>query len=407
MNPTPKFELSGQPAEIIKNNRLQISYIRKYFTDSLIYRSHDEKFFFGLPHPYLVPDHRHFREFFYWDTFFMFIGLLEFSDTKKFCEGIIKNFAYEMKRFGRIPNSNAYFSLSRSQTPYFALTIWEYLKKYPKDINKKWIGHSVEMAVEEYNTYWLSDDKRYAYHLTNTGLSRYWDINCDSDLFAEYESGWDTTSRFGGECMQINPIDLNSQLYIYENFFSWYFSQKKQTKKSEFWNKKMKMRKSLIDKYSWDDDKKIYFDYHFNLKKQTKFVSAASFFPFFAGFPDKSKATGSLPNLLKLLEYEGGIAATEKVPHENSVRNQWDYPHGWAPLQYIAFSALKNYGYKDEANRIKNKWLKLCNHWFSTDSCFYEKYNVAKIGSPIVCSTPARPGFGWTNGIYLKFIFHN
>lgn len=408
MKTKPKFVLpeKNKSAEIAKR-KPQLAYLQKYFSDSWIYRPHDEKFYFGLPHPYLVPDYRHFREFFYWDSFFIFVGLLLFEDTKELCKGIIQNFTYEMKRFGRIPNSNAYFSLSRSQSPYFALAIWEYLKKYPNEFNTKWVEHAVSMAEEEYTNYWLSTDKRYADHLMNTGLSRYWDINCDSDLFAVYESGWDTSSRFNDGCMNINPIDLNSQLHIYEKIFHWYYDTKKNRKKSAYWKKKMENRISLINTYCWDPKERIYFDYHFIKKKKTGFVSAASFYPFFAKIVNENIAKNALSRLLEMLEREGGIISSQKVPLKASRLNQWDYPHGWAPLQYIAHEALINYGFHKEAKRIREKWIAVCDYWFQKDKCFYEKYNVVKIGKLTPCATPARPGFGWTNGIYLKFLLED
>ena len=96
---------------------------------------------------------------------------------------------------------------------------------------------------------------------------------------------------------------------------------------------------------------------------------------------------------------------TEKVSSEASYKNQWDYPHGWAPHQYITYVALKNYGFDTEAERLRKKWLQLCDYWFTKDGCFYEKYNVVEIGSRVLAKTPPRPGFGWTNSIYLKFLF--
>lgn len=402
---TPKFILPSELLLIIPSGKkAQIEYIADFLRKSLVFQAKDEKLIFSLPYPYLVPDERHFKEFFYWDTFYIFLGLLLFNDTKELCQGILKNFAYEIKRFGRIPNSNTYFSLSRSQSPYFAIAIWEYLKIYPKDLKAVWLKECVKLAIVEYHEYWMAADKRYANHLTDTGLSRYWDINCDSDLFAEYESGWDTSTRMHDKTIQLNPIDLNCQLYLYEAFFEWYFLQNNNKNEARKWKKRMIKRKKLIEKYCWDKKESLYFDYNFVSRKRTGFITSASFFPFYAKIAEKSKAKKSLSKLLSVLEKEGGITATEKVKITASKINQWDYPHGWAPLHFIAYHSLLNYGLVNEANRIRKKWLKTCDYWFEKDKCFYEKYNVKKIGEKVVCITPSRPGFGWTNGIYLRFL---
>lgn len=401
----PRFHQNSLSQKTLPHEKqAQIAYICAYYRKSCMYYPTDRQLLFGLPYPYLVPDCEFFTELFYWDSYFMMLGLSAFGDVKIFFHGMLLNFAYEIERFGRIPNNNAYYSLSRSQPPYFSLMIQEYLRTYPSDIRAPWIDRCVRLAIAEYEGYWLADDRRNANHLTVTGLSRYWDIHGDLDIFAEYESGWDTTSRFGGKCMSINPVDLNTLLYLYEAFFAWYFGQQDREQEKEKWKRKMAKRKIIIDRYCWDKNSGVYMDYNFEHKKRTGFISAASFFPFYAGFPSAAQAQRSLPELLRVLEQEGGIAITQRVSAQVSRKNQWDYPHGWAPLQYIAYTALQRYGFIEDARRIREKWLAVCDYWFAKDGCFYEKYNVEKIGHPVVSSTPARAGFGWTNGVYMRFL---
>ncbi len=382
----------------------QIEYIRTYYGKSILTNKKDHGLQFGLPHPYLVPDCDFFTEFFYWDTFFMVVGLLKFKEGKKLSKGIIQNFTYEMERFGRIPNNNAYYSLSRSQSPYFALTIKEYLRIYPKDINAPWIQKAVRAAEKEYTDMWTSNDIRNANYRTETGLSRHWDIHGDLDIFAEYESGWDTTSRFLNRCMSINPIDLNSQLYVYEEFFEWYHKETGDTKASQSWKKKKQNRKKLINEYCWNEKDGVFYDYDVENKKQTGFLSSASFYPLYAGIATEEQAKRSVNKLMKALDAEGGLAITQKVDKKASYTNQWDYPNGWAPLMFIAYHGMKKYGFEKEAETVKSKWVALCDYWFVKDGCFYEKYNVDDIKSDVISKTPRRRGFGWTNGVYLDFV---
>lgn len=61
------------------------------------------------------------------------------------------------------------------------------------------------------------DSKRV--HKPYKKLSKYcdhWHIH----LTAEYESGWDMTSRFDERCLDFLPIDLNSLLFKYESDLS-------------------------------------------------------------------------------------------------------------------------------------------------------------------------------------------
>lgn len=407
MQKNPQFSLStSQINSLTATSKQAVKYISDYFQKSIRYIPEDKGMMFGLPHPYVVPDCVFFDEFFYWDSFFILVGLLEFTDTKELCKGIIQNFAYEVDRFGKIPNCNQFYTLSRSQPPYFAMSLQLYLEKYPEEFNSDWVKNTIGMIEEEYKKVWTNTNKRNADYLMDNGLSRYWDIQNDWDIFAVYESGWDTSSRFNNDCLQINPIDLNSQLYMYEEFLESYYSQIGDDEKVSAWKQKKENRVKLVNQFCWNEEKKAFFDYNFVTKKTTNFASIASFFPFYAGFATQEQAATSIPYLLEKLECEGGLAASQEVPLKNSQINQWDYPHGWAPLHYIAYTALKKYGFESDAQRIKEKWLKTCNTIFERDACFYEKYNVTKIGENVVSKTPARKGFGWSNGIYIYFLFN-
>ena len=71
-----------------------------------------------LPKPYVVPGGR-FREGYYWDTYFTMLGLQE-SGHEDLVDDMLDDFAYEIDRFGHIPNGNRTYYLSRSQPPFFA-----------------------------------------------------------------------------------------------------------------------------------------------------------------------------------------------------------------------------------------------------------------------------------------------
>ena len=80
---------------------------------------------------------------------------------------------------------------------------------------------------------------------------------------------------------------------------------------------------------------------------------------------------------------------------------QWDPPHGWAPLQWIAVIGLENYGLSTLADDIRTRWLKLNEHVYDETGKMVEKYNVSDIlkkgGSG---EHPLQDGFGWTNGVF-------
>ncbi len=70
------------------------------------------------PNKYIVSGGR-FREVYYWDSYFILLGLRE-TGNDSLIEHIVDNFAYQIEKFGFIPNGNRTYYLSRSQPPFFA-----------------------------------------------------------------------------------------------------------------------------------------------------------------------------------------------------------------------------------------------------------------------------------------------
>ncbi len=84
---------------------------------------------------------------------------------------------------------------------------------------------------------------------------------------------------------------------------------------------------------------------------------------------------------------------------------QWDWPNGWAPLQWIAFQGFRNYNLEILANKIKTNWLKKVEEIYQSDGKLTEKYDVVnaqKMGGG--GEYPNQDGFGWTNGVTLKLL---
>jgi alpha,alpha-trehalase len=97
---------------------------------------------------------------------------------------------------------------------------------------------------------------------------------------------------------------------------------------------------------------------------------------------------------------EGGLVTTLTATGE-----QWDYPNGWAPLQWMAFKGLKNYGYHELADKIARRWLRLNQQVYHKTGKMMEKYNVTD--TTLLSGGgeyPTQDGFGWTNGVYLKLL---
>ena len=155
-------------------------------------------------------------------------------------------------------------------------------------------------------------------------------------------------------------------------------------------------------KLMWNEKKKFFFDYNYKHKTRDDLYTLAGFFPLWAGLatPDQAKkARGAL----KIFEHKWGLANTQKTGLAKNFR-QWDYPNGWANLQWIVIKGLMNYGFDQDARRLAQIWVGLTARIFDRTDDFWEKYNVVAGNVGKSERYPNQKGFGWTNAIFVKLI---
>jgi alpha,alpha-trehalase len=159
-----------------------------------------------------------------------------------------------------------------------------------------------------------------------------------------------------------------------------------------------KNRRDLLLTYCWNKDSGYFYDYNFVEQRQTGRASLAGIYPLFFHMVDSQIAKISLKKLELRFLCKGGL-----VTSLANTGQQWDFPNGWAPLQWLGYKASKNYGDDLLAREIAIRWTNLnCKVFFGTGKML-EKYNVVDIYVPGGGGEyPLQDGFGWTNGVFLK-----
>jgi alpha,alpha-trehalase len=420
--------------------------------------------------PFVVPGGR-FNEMYGWDSYFITLGLL-LDNRIDLAKSMVDNFVYEISHYGAILNANRTYYLTRSQPPFLTSMGLAVYERLPKDgTSKDWLRTVLQAAIQEYDGVWMNKNR-----LTKTGLSRYFDSGFGQPpevepghfnvVYAEYakkqgmepkafeegyrsgklkvpeldiyfvhdrcmrESGHDTSYRLENRCANLTTVDLNSLLYKYETDialtleteFGGSLSLSNGAKQEALvWQKKAEKRKELINRYLWNADRGMYFDYDFVHGKQIDYVSATTLYPLWARVASKEQAEQLIQKALPLLEMPGGIvSSTEEsrgpITPEHPLR-QWDYPHGWSPHQILTWVGLNNYDHKDDANRLIYRWLYTIN----VNAAYYngtipEKFDVVTRSHQVFAeygnvgtkfSYITREGFGWTNASYqlaLQFL---
>lgn len=393
-------------------------YIEQNIKNTIREVKEDVGTYIRLPFPFTVPSLKGaFQEMYYWDTYFINVGLISdgyLEQAKNNC----LNFQYLVDRFGYIPNGSRTYFLSRSQPPYFAFAAkeledfysYEELKSLYDSIKREYFwwqtNRRADNGLNFYGDNGVSDDV-YIQCGTDACLRMGKVFNNDlrdigKNFLAIAESGWDCSPRFDtykGKlgCIESSPLDLNCNLFFYETYLG-NLQKKLIIDDGENWEEKASERKSLIEEYMWNSEKQIYLDYNFVTKKQCDVISCAAFHPYFTKMASEDKRHG-LMNAYRSLVKEYGVAATDK----NYGNYQWSYPNGWANLHYIAYIALKNYGFNHEAKNVAEKYLTLIDKSFAETGSLWEKYNVINGSVKVVNEYEMPEMMGWTAGVYLYF----
>lgn len=367
-------------------------YAADYLEECTISRTADEGTLVGLPEPYVTPNREFFEEMYYWDSYFSMLGLRELGRIDV-AEGVVENCLSLLDRFGFVPNGNRTYLTSRSQPPFLAPMV---TLVHAETGDDAWLARAVECVEREYADYWTTPP----HAVDGTGLNRYYDQSGDHE-HAEDESGWDLTPRFQRRGNDYLPVDLNSYLYGYERHLAAAHDALGDPDAAATWRETAATRRQRVVETHWDDDAGLFFDYDFERGRHSPVESLAAYVPLWTGLASDDQAARLVENLPRF-EHPGGLV-TCRTDYGMPDR-QWNHPNGWAPLQWQVVTGLRRYGYDDAADRVRRKWLALCEDVFAETGVFWENYDVVDAG---VGTSDRRyetqPGFGWTCAVYLAF----
>ena len=373
-------------------------YIENYWPKLIRSNKKDVRSLIGLPHPYVVPTDAGdvFQEQYYWDSYLVMRALINDKKYWKLAKGMVENFFYMIERFGIIPNASRLYFLSRSQPPLLSSMVGIV---YDKTRDLAWLRRAARYVEYEYENVWMGKMHLANYRQTNTGLSRYYDINA-IDSLAETESGWDMTARFDGKCLSYVPVDLNCLLYLYEVDLAHFYRLFEDRAKEQKYLNLSKKRARLINKLMWDERTGYYYDYNFIKKQRSHLMTVAGVYPLNVGLASHKQAEKVRDVVKKTFQCDYGVVQSVRF-----VENfQWDWPNGWAPLQLRTIEGLMRYGYNRLAKRLIMKWLSLNINVFKKTGFLWEKYDVVhgRVGVPDRYPTPY--GFAWTNAVFLIMV---
>jgi len=218
------------------------------------------------------------------------------------------------------------------------------------------------------------------------------------------ESGFDISFRFGpygAATHHYAPVCLNSLLYKTETDLQQISGMLGRKDEAQKWAERAQRRKDRIQKYLWDAQRGLYFDYNLDSNARSTYEYITTLYPLWAGLATPEQAQAVVRNL-SIFERPGGLAMSNRKS-----RGQWDLPYGWAPTQMIAIEGLRRYSFNDDANRISYNFLSTIAENFRREGTIREKYNVVTRTTESQVEAGYRQnviGFGWTNAAFLVLL---
>lgn len=426
------FKFDPAISSIQREEKLPIEQHIEKLWDELTRTAYEDKgTLLKLPKPYIVPGGR-FNEFFYWDSYFVMLGL-QVSGRIEMMRNIIDNCAYLINEFGFVPNASRTYFLSRSQPPYFSLM----LDLIVESTNDEKIYKEYFETLEKEYKFWMDGEETLQNGQANKRviktedgdiLNRYFDeenaprpesymidvedaeTSTNSEFYrnirAACESGWDFSSRWFDDnnniktiaTLELAQVDVNCLLWHLETTLAKSACLNGDLELEKHYKSLSEKRKRSIEKYFWDAGFKIYRDFNFIKNKQTQSEHIASLYPLFLKISSHQQAEEMSQTISEKFLHSGGLVTTTKETGQ-----QWDFPNAWAPNQWIGYVAMKNYGFEDLAEKIKNNWSKNVERVYNNTGKLMEKYNAVDVKSIAGGGEyPNQDGFGWTNGVYLK-----
>ena len=298
--------------------------------------------------PYVVPGGR-FNELYGWDSYFIVLGLLQ-DGRIDLARGMAENLLYEVQHYGKIPNANRTYYLTRSQPPFLTSILRAVYDT--RTVDRTWLESALKGALAEYQNVWLGKDRRV--NIRGYRLSRYYDggsgpcpetepghydeklepwraqvkpehpevpltpfrflneylycgeytgLKADGitldDFFmhdrAMRESGHDTTHRFDDRAADFVSVDLNALLYKYEMDFAELLdhafggrlpSLGTEFNSAAYWRQQAAARKEAMLALMWDEQRGFFCDYNFINGKRSTYISATGLYPLWAKMLD-------------------------------------------------------------------------------------------------------------------------
>jgi alpha,alpha-trehalase len=236
-----------------------------------------------------------------------------------------------------------------------------------------------------------------------------------NDIIAAAESGWDFSSRWlkDGKSMatsdtsNVVPVDLNVMMHRFERNLAHFHALLGNADAAALFTSAAATRAEAIQAVFWSPKAQSWRDYLLDSQSHSPVVAVSNYAPLWSSELIKDAETAE--NVIESLRSSGlvqvgGIQTTTEVTGQ-----QWDGPNAWPPMQDMVIEGLLGLSHSRQAQALARDlmrtWVRSGYVAWQKTGLMFEKYNATVVGG-IGLGGEYIPqfGFGWTNGVILKYL---
>ncbi|XP_023702103.1 trehalase [Cryptotermes secundus] len=402
----------------------------------------DEYSIIYVPNGFVIPGGR-FREFYYWDTYWIIQGLL-LSEMYHTTRGILENFLSMVEKYGFVPNGGRVYYVQRSQPPLLIPMVHSYVTQTS---NITFLRNNINLLEAEFQ-FWMTNrtvtvnkqgkEYRLARYYAATQGPRpesYSEDYHNAEFFptekekedfyinikSAAESGWDFSSRWfiangtnAGDLLNIQteniiPVDLNSFLFWDAVLLAKFYEKLGNLEKSQHYHNVAEQWKAAVTAVHWNEKVGTWLDYDILNNKSREYFYPSNLAPLWTQCYDEAFSEYYAHKTVQYISdetirsYLGGIPTSLELTDE-----QWDLPNAWPPLQIIVIQGLlytKDPGANNLAYELARNWIYANHKGYLDAKEMFEKYDAeypGKYGGG--GEYTVQSGFGWTNGVIMELL---
>ena len=234
--------------------------------------------------------------------------------------------------------------------------------------------------------------KRYYNGLFHYGANKELTGDEEYDLYARYESGWDNSVRWDKPIDGYWAVDLNCYMVMYYRAMNCFSKKSGLENDAVIWKNKEKELVKNIEEKMYSEEINSYVDVNRFTGKKSDVLTPASFMPLYIKTATKKRAEAMHRLARDKNKFFPGMPTVAYDNPEYST-DYWRGPT-WLNVAYFAAKGLKNYGYSETADEVKETIL----NWIAKDGGkMYENYDRTGKGM-------GAPEFSWSAAFVIKFI---